>query len=281
MKKVAVIGTGRLGSAIARGLKRAGFRIAYLASEPLETARELAEALGGWIMEVPYKEISEVDIVFLTVPDDEIESISKTLAEQTAIDWRGKLVVHCSGALTSGALDDLRRKGAAALSLHPLQTFPPGSSADRFRGVYFAIEGDDKAQGEAIARSLKGLPLFIEAGEKAGYHAAAALASNCLLALADAAGELLERAGVEPGKTAAVLTPLMQGAVDSIRERGIQGGITGPISRGDVLTVKRHLQYLKNHPEILTLYKILGLRLLKIADLPEEKKGELSEILGG
>jgi len=275
---VSIIGTGKLGSALARGLHGAGYAVRFIASKPPSGAEQMATELGAEVIDEPYNEIAGTDIIFLTVPDDEIEKIAVSITENSASDFRGKTFVHCSGAKKADILKPLADKGAVILSLHPLQTFPPGCGAERFRDVFFAVEGEDCSVGEEIARALGGTPFRIDSKKKGLYHASAVLASNYLFGLAIAAGETLENAGIEGEDPAKILNPLMQGTLDTIRQKGAAGGITGPLSRGDVETVKQQIECLKETPELLNVYKCLGKFMLDYLDIPGEKKDKFRNL---
>lgn len=277
-ESVSIIGTGKLGSALARGLHEAGYTVRFIASKPPSGAEQLAMELGAEVIDEPYNEIAGTDIIFLTVPDDEIKKVAEIISGNSTIDFQGKTFIHCSGAKKADIMKPLADKGAVILSLHPLQTFPPGSGAERFRDVFFAVEGEDCAVGNQIARDLGGTPFRIESQKKGLYHASAVLASNYLFGLAIAAGETLKNAGIEGEDPAKILYPLMQGTLDTIREKGATGGITGPISRGDFDTVRQQMENLNEFPELLSVYKCLGKFMLDYLDIPDESKDRFRKL---
>lgn len=275
----ALIGAGKIGGALARGLSSAGYRLECIASKPHQSAAALADEVGAKAIQPPYCELNETSLVFICVPDDEIMNVSCELAD-SGVDWRGKTVFHTSGALTSEELAPLSGSGAVCGSLHPLQTFPPGSGAERFRGVFFAVEGEAYDLGAEIATSLGGIPFRLKAEGKTLYHAAAVMAGNFIAVLAAAGRDILSAAGIN-AEGWRMLIPLMYGTLDSLKEYGIEEGFTGPIARGDTETVARHLESIKAKEELLALYKILARYSLKLADMPEEKRKEFGRILEG
>jgi predicted short-subunit dehydrogenase-like oxidoreductase (DUF2520 family) len=97
------------------------------------------------------------------------------------------------------------------------------------------------------------------------YHAAAVFASNYLVALAGLAVELLETIGWSEPDAVAGLVPLMEGALAEVARNGPTGALTGPIRRGDVETVTRHLEALASRPRVADLYRMLGQIALEIA----------------
>ena len=193
-KSAGIIGTGRLGGALAKGLFNAGYEVRFLASQNRTQAEKIAKVVGASIIEPPYRELNQIDLVFLTIPDNEIAAVVNELAA-IKIDWKGKLVFHCSGAAPSDILKPLKDKGAVAASLHPLQTFPPDAGPERFKDVYFAVEGNGYTPGASIAKDLGGIPIRLDSVNKTLYHAAACTVSNFLTGLTAAAREMLFTAG--------------------------------------------------------------------------------------
>jgi predicted short-subunit dehydrogenase-like oxidoreductase (DUF2520 family) len=143
--------------------------------------------------------------------------------------------------------------------------------ASVFTGITWGIEGDEAAveAGLAIVRALRGHVLLLAAKDKALYHAACAMASNALVALEWTAAGVLGRAGIEPAAAAAALLPLLQGTLQNVKSLGLEKALTGPILRGDVATVRKHLEALGDDPEAGEIYAALGKRILGLA----EKKG--------
>jgi len=277
-KTIAIIGTGRLGGTLALGLNRAGYNIRFLASKNNISAKKIARQTAAEEISPPFAELTGVDLIFITTPDQTIPEIVKTLAG-AQIDWNGKSVAHCSGALTTEVLKPLSDKGAKTLTLHPSQTFPPEPDPHRFNGIYFAVEGEDYSTGEIIAKALGGNSFRLDSESKILYHAAACFASNFLYGLASAARILMIEAGFEREKSLKILLPLMLGTIDSIEEYGIEEGLTGPIARGDIDIIEKHLTAMENYPEIINIYKTLGRWLINTANLNQDLHDRMKEIL--
>jgi predicted short-subunit dehydrogenase-like oxidoreductase (DUF2520 family) len=211
----------------------------------------------------------EAEAVLVAVRDDAIAEVGAMLVG-TGLIAAKHVLLHCSGSLPAhdafGAVAD-RVGGVAAM--HPLRAIVDPKQAMRsLAGTVFGIEGDEP--GRAVARRLvecvDGRPIELTAEFMAAYHAAAAIASNYTVALIDAAAELLGAAGIARADAAAALLPLVDGTLANLRERGLPGGLTGPIRRGDRATVARHLRALEAAPPaIATLYRQLGLRTVAIA----------------
>lgn len=217
--------------------------------------------------------------VFLAVPDAVVPEMAHALAGQgPAPD--GCAAFHLSGALSTEVLAPLHAVGYAVGSFHPLQALAhPVTGAERLPGSWVAVTGAPEALAVArrLAAELGSSVFTVPEARRPLYHAAAVMASNFLPPLVDAACRLLERAGVPHDEALPALLPLIQGTLENIRERGVEGAVTGPILRGDVETVGMHLRALDG--EDRRLYAVLGLELLRLAApvVPEEAMRELME----
>jgi len=88
---------------------------------------------------------------------------------------------------------------------------------------------------------------------------------------------VLAGAGVSPTQAAQALVPLAEGALRNVSTKGTTEGLTGPIRRGDAVTIQRHLDALFEHPELAQLYRALARHAVEIAaridgpDAPDRK----------
>jgi len=255
MKKkpdIAIIGPGRVGTAIAKLARGAGYRIAAVAGRDAARAAHAAETIGpGVTMCDPAQAARAAALVLLTVPDDAIEPVCRRLGEAGAFG-RGAVVAHCSGALSSDVLAAARVKcGCSIASVHPLQTFPTVEAAiERLAGSYFFCEGDDAALEvlERLVADIGGKAMRIDAAAKAAYHAAAVMACNHLVSLIDAAGQLAGLAGIDPTVYLAACEPMVRAAVENVFSMGPGRALTGPVARGDVSTITGHVEALRAAP---------------------------------
>lgn len=248
VKTIAVVGAGRVGQTLARGLCRRGYRLGAVVTTHLRTARAAVRFIAaGKASTLPSASLEEAAIVIVATADRQVANAARHLA-RSATDWRGKVVLHTSGALSSGELAPLRRRGAAVGSLHPIYPFPrPLRSLPR--GIVFGVEGDPPAvkQASRLARSLGGKPMKILAEQKRLYHAAAVFAAGHLMTVLDLGAHLLERAGVPKAVARQALLPLAEETLKGYARWG-ERAWTGPLSRGDVETVRHHLAALKQLP---------------------------------
>lgn len=272
--KLGFIGAGKVGSAMAILLQQAGYEIAGVASRSQISAQKLALRLRVPIF-TPKELASKSDVLFITTSDDAIASVAADLAEQRAIR-PGQIMIHMSGAHSSSLLSPCAEIGAVALSVHPIQSF---ASVDRAIALipdsYFSIEGDEGGYDFAreIVEKLKGKHFILKSESKVLYHAAATTASNYLVGLLSVTQELLDVAGVPNDVGLQAFLPLVEGTLENVRKLGITGALTGPISRGDISTVSKHLKAMKDLPQILDVYKTLGLVTVEVA----LKKGTINE----
>ena len=189
--------------------------------------------------------------------------MAETAARIAALEPSPELsVVHVSGALGLDALAAITQNPTG--SFHPLQSFPAPRDATAFRGITIAIDATTPALRKRlsdVARGLGARPKVVTDRERVAYHAAAVFASNFVDVVVAEAVRLLEGIGWTENEATRALLPLTEGAVDNIRRRGVTGALTGPIRRGDAVTVRRHLEVVAN-PD---LYRMLGTIALDLA----------------
>lgn len=270
MAVVGIVGPGRAGLGLSRALVRAGHRVLLHGRNPKPVPQPLELTTGP----VP-PWLGSVRIVILAVPDDAIREVAGQLAASGAVG-SGHVVLHLSGVLDRSALSSLSPAGAALGSLHPLRSF--GSGEERLEGAFAAVEGDDRAVEEAVnlARSIGLRPFRLATGKKALYHAGAVFAANFLVTLYSRAERLLGEAGITPGEAREALSGLMAGVVENVARRGVDA-LTGPVARGDVETVRLHLEVLG--PEDRELYRLLSRLTLELARLPGAQRRALEQVL--
>lgn len=277
-ESVSFIGAGRVGQSLARLLQMHGFAIGALVCRNMENATKAVRFVGAGVASTDMSAATRSRMVFLTVPDDLIASVCTKLSALSL--WRTEhVVIHCSGVLGVAALAAAQADGAAVLSLHPMQSVAdPQTGVEILPGAFFGLEGCERglASGMRLVKALNGKPLPLLPGTKDAYHAAAVLASNYIVALIDIAAHLMEKAGIERADAARALAVLGSGTIRNIQTYGIPAALTGPIDRGDIGTVARHLAVLQAEPDIEHVYKLLGRRVVSLA---RQKQGQDSQAL--
>jgi predicted short-subunit dehydrogenase-like oxidoreductase (DUF2520 family) len=264
----AIVGCGKVGTVLCRELQNAGYVAAGLADVSAEALKNAAQQFR---VEDTSRDPSSVtrhaDIVFITTPDGTIADTCRAIAKKDGFK-KGAVVVHFSGALPSTVLSSAKSLGVAIGSMHPLQSVASKDGVDVFQGIPFSLEGDVAAREvmSQIADHLGATHFRIETVHKSLYHAAASIACNYLVTLEGAAFELMEATGIARDDIFKVLGPLIQETLKNIENVGPERSLTGPIARGDVETVKRHLQEIESKkPKWISMYKLLGLHTLDIA----------------
>jgi len=209
--------------------------------------------------------VDRVEVIVCAVPDDAIAALAGVLSATGAVR-SDHVVLHLSGSLDHSALESLRGSGAALGSLHPLQTLvEPERTPDHVRGAWAAVEGDPRAveTAERLARDIGLHPFQLRPEHKTLYHAGAVFASNYFVVVEAVAQQLFEGAGLSREDAWAALAPLVRGTFDNLTRTGPEGALTGPVVRGDVDTLARHLRALPDRER--ALYRELGLAVLELA----------------
>lgn len=250
MPTVAIVGAGRVGRALGRRLGELGWTIGAVMTRSRPTARAAVRAISGGVAHAGLtRQVLAADVVLVTTPDSAIAAVAAELARLGGEEWRGRVVLHTSGALDRGALAPLERAGAATGSLHPMQTFS-GRGTPRLEGVVFGLDGAPRALRVArqMARALGGQPVRIEARRKAAYHAAGGFTAQHLLTVAETGTQLLVSTGFTRRQAVRALLRMARQTLENFERLGPRGAWTGPLARGDADTVRRHLTELRKLP---------------------------------
>ena len=264
-----IVGCGRVGTALAIFLTRAGYPSAGFASKSISSARHVADIVhSDHFSDVPWDITRHADVVFITTPDSAIKDTCNTISQNTGFADNA-VVMHCSGALASSVLSSAKTCGAWIGSMHPLQSFAAaGHKTNPFQGINVSLEGEGPAVNIAktIVTDLGGTVVTILTEAKTLYHASAVVASNYLVTLLDLAIRLIEEAGINRREAFNLLKPLIDGTLSNIKKVGIHKALTGPIARGDIKTVEKHIEEIgSKRPELLPLYKMLAFYTVDIA----------------
>jgi predicted short-subunit dehydrogenase-like oxidoreductase (DUF2520 family) len=215
-------------------------------------------------------------LLWFCVPDREISAAAASLSVRA----RGKVrfAFHSSGALAGRELDPLRKTGIAVASVHPLMTFVPGSHPSVV-GVPFAVEGDAAATRIArrIVRDLGGESFTLPAARKPAYHAWATLTSPLLLAFLVTLEDVARASGLAREDSRRKSLPIIRQTLENYSRLGPRHSFSGPIIRGDVETVAKHLAVLKKHSEARAVYVALARSALR--SLPVKNRNELRKLL--
>jgi predicted short-subunit dehydrogenase-like oxidoreductase (DUF2520 family) len=275
---VAIVGVGRLGSAMLRELTRGAYAVKEIVVRDRSESLRKARRLAGSKIHVSTASTArlDADLVWVCVPDAEIANVAKALSAKT--QWKSKLVFHSSGALAADELRVLRRKGATVASVHPFATFVHGA-IPTLRGIPFGLEGDGSGvlQARRIVKDLGGIAFAIPKAKKTAYHAWGSFTSPLLIALLVTAEEVAQSAGVSRTLARKRMLPILHQTLRNYGRLGAEASFSGPIVRGDVETVRRHIAALEKHPEAQKVYVALAKAALK--QLPAENKQKLKSVM--
>lgn len=256
--ELSIVGAGRCGRTLGLLARRAGWRIGAVTCRKPAHAREAVAFIGAGR---PSTKAEGAALTLIAVPDGEIEGVARSLRMP-----RGGVAAHTCASFGAEALRPLRPAGA----LHPLRSFAdPAVAAAAFRGTACAIDGDAAATRllGRFVRAIGGKPLRVRAGRKALYHAGAVFASNYVVSVLEAGLRLFEEAGVARPEALKALVNLAEGTLTNVRAVGIPEALTGPIERGDVATVRRHIAAIcERVPSLYAPYSSLGFLAAQVAD---------------
>jgi len=274
--EIAIVGAGRAGRTLGRLARRAGYRIGPVVSRTRAHAQDAVRFIGGGR---PGTVPEGAELTLLAVPDGDIEPVAARIRLPA-----GAVLAHLCATYGTEVLRPHRPAG----TLHPLRSFAdPERSAELFPGTACAIEGDPEAVEvlEAFARAIGGTPIRVRSDRKPLYHAGAVFASNAIVAALEAALRLFEEAGVPRAQSTGALTTLAEGTLANVRAVGIPAALTGPVERGDLQTLKRHVQEIARHaPELAGAYAALSRLAVEVAfakgSIDRSTAGRLNAALG-
>ena len=281
---VSIVGAGRVGRGIGRKLHDLGWKIRVVADRNLTKARAAVRAIGAGVPECGlHSRLLESSVVLIATQDNAIEDVAGELARIGGNEWRGKIVLHFSGGLDSSVLRPLADLGAVTGSMHPMQTFgeqrPP-----ELAGRMFGIEGSSTALKVArkMVRQMGGMAVPLSGANKAAYHSSALFACGHVLALMEAAIRLLSAQGFTRRQAVRALLPLTRQTLDNFESLGPRAAWTGPVARGDYLTMQRHIKALEDFPQEYLEADVALARLagVVLSTEPDAAKRQLDNVFG-
>ena len=262
---IGIIGAGAVGTALGAALHRAGWPVVAVGSRDegrRNRFRSLVPGVRAFAEATPV--LDEAELILLAVPDDVIPELATELRL-----YGGQALVHTSGVLGAEALEPARAAGTQVGAFHPLVAFADTERAiAALSGATIAVEGDDELASllATMAEALGATAVRLAPGSKAAYHAAAVLSAGGFVALLDAIAELGAAAGLDEAGALAVYGGLIEQTLGNARALGIRASLTGPMTRGDVGTLARHLDALARlAPDTLPLYRAAAEREIALA----------------
>jgi len=285
-KRVSIIGAGVVGTAVGHILKTKGYNITAIASRTRASLDRAFPYTGGLTTTDVVEAASLGDLVFITTQDDQIEKVCAKIARGNGFKV-GNVILHMSGALSTKVLKSAEKVGALTASIHPMQSFVDIDLAiKQLPGAYFGVTAEEKIQPLVfeLVKDLGGEPVVIKDEDKPLYHAAACVTSNYLTALLRFAQEIYSSIGISQEVSLKAVWPLVEGTLKNIKQKGTSQALTGPIARGDLGTIEKHLSVLKSKlPEALNLYEKLGNYTVEVAlekrSIDEKQADKIKKLL--
>lgn len=289
MKTLNIIGCGRVGRTCGRLWAAAGvFSIQDVITRSVATAADAVKFIGAGRAAPGLSAMRAAEVWMIATRDDAIAASCDALADSGLLR-AGDIVFHLSGGTPSGALVSAAGRGAFVASVHPVKTFTDAAAAARtFTGTFCSAEGDARALAVLKPAFEKiGARVFDIAPEfKAIYHSGGVFACNYLVALIEIALRCHEKAGIPREVSLAAIAPMVRETIDAVFARGPAAALTGPVSRGDVTTLGRHLAALAAWDgSLAALYRQLGIVAVALAEEDRRAAPEALEkvrrLLGG
>jgi predicted short-subunit dehydrogenase-like oxidoreductase (DUF2520 family) len=283
MRRTAVIGPGRVGTALGMALAAAGYRVEAVAGRGADAIAAFAARVpGAQVAADPAAACAGMELIVLAVPDDALEGVVRDLAVADAVSG-GARVVHVAGGRGTDVLELLRLAGAAVAAIHPAQTFPdPDRGFASLPGTTWAVTAGpaDLGWASVLVTDLRGTPVPIAETNRTLYHAGLAVGANATTSVVTMARDLLLGAGVRDPN--AFLGPLVTTAASNAAASGA-AALTGPVRRGDAGTVAAHLSELRAVlPEVVDAYTALqklALAQAKRAGLDDDAADAVAAVL--
>ncbi|MBP5578605.1 MAG: DUF2520 domain-containing protein [Ruminococcus sp.] len=278
---IGFIGAGKVGFSLGRYFAENGIPLSGYYSLHVQSAAEAAKFTGSEV----YYELADIvrdsGVIFITVPDTSVAEVYESIKE---MGIEGKCICHCSGAMSAEeTFPDISEYGASGYSIHPL--FPISSKYESFKelqSAFFCIEGSEEHLGdwEKLFERLGNDIRIIPGSMKSEYHAACAISSNLVCALAAKSLSLMKKCGFSETEALKAFEPLIMSNIRRILAVGPQEALTGPVERNDIETVARHIQCMDNDTD-REMYRAVSRKLVEIAQYkhPENDYSEMKKLL--
>lgn len=283
--KIGFVGAGKVGTAFAQYLFKKDSHISGFFNRSKEKANNICALTNSTNFENLKQLVKHSDLIFITTNDDQISVVVKDIVESCRI-LDEKSIGHMSGAIASDILLPLQNLGASVFSLHPMQSFADlDKSVSDLENTFFGFESQKKDDQVISLLNKLGNPcLSLEPSQKPLYHITSCIVSNYLTTLIHFAFDQMQKIGFDQQTSLTALKPMILGTFANIEKLGTAKALTGPIARGDVQTIQKHLTELVDQPEMQTqLYKVLGKATLELAGksntISEHKLNSLRQLL--
>ncbi len=276
---IAFIGAGKISYSLSYALINSGYNISIVISRKKDSARKLARKFriknfSDRLEDIPFNS----GILFLCVPDNQIKAVANKLSK-LKINFPKSTFVHLSGALNASELSSLKKKNGQTASFHIMQTFPSKKIVS-IKNCYAGIEVNNSNTKKLLFHLAKGLSLKtfeIKSEAKTFYHLAGVFASNFLVGNISNSEILFNYQRKDIYSILNIISPIIESTLLNIKKNGTANSLSGPVERGDVSTVKKHLKELSRRSNkniyLFLSYVVQSLNLLNVV---KKKYGKLS-----
>lgn len=267
---IGFIGAGKVGVSLGKYFKANGLKLTGYYSKSYNSCKEACEFTASKHYKDLHSLIRDSKIIFITTPDDSILNLWNSIKKY---DIKDKIICHTSGSLSSKIFSNINNSGAFGYSIHPIFAF-----SDKFncfknlKNAYFSMEGDAQYLYElkAIFESIGNKIFIIDSDKKPLYHLSCVCASNLILSLINIGCANLVECGFDEKDALAALMPLIENNIANLKANGVYKALTGPVERGDLGTIKAHIEAMPK--DQLELYKSLSLNLIKLSMKKHEER---------
>jgi len=277
---IAVIGAGKIAYSLVNALVKSNYKVKLIISSNINSAKNLAQKFSVKNYSDKLTNLDDkIRVIFISVPDNQIKMTADKIAHYS-LNVRNSLFIHLSGAENISKLSALQRMGAFTASFHIMQTFP-SKRIIKIEKCYASIETKNKLAERFLFRlagDLKLKPFKLSSNDKIRYHLAGVFASNFLV------GNIFNSEWIFDIKKSKIhysnfdlLSPIIKSTINNIDKLGSSKALSGPIERGDLATIKKHVKALrgKNISNELNYtylsYLIQSLNLLNVAKSKHKK----------
>lgn len=267
--KTGFIGAGKVGCSLGKYLSQK-YEISGFFSRNSVSAEKASEIAGGNAFESPAQLAKNSDIIFLTVPDGLIAETWEKYKEL----FCGKIICHCSGALSSEIFEDSQVYNVKTCSVHMFQAVSDKENSWKLlKNSVFTVEGNARQTLKNMLVSLGNEVQEIDADKKTLYHLSAVFSSNLVTGLLYSAEKMLEQCGFSEQTAEKAICSIALGNISNINKQGIVNSLTGCVERNDIETLVRHLAELEKIDREREIYRLISKSLTEIA---EQKHPETS-----
>lgn len=265
MKSYGIIGLGKVGTTLAKAIE-AKKQLLWILSESANHISKFPKTIHY----DSYNQIEQLpDVIFITKSDSKIIDAAENLSKVFASKLKDKIIIHCSGINGKSLLESCERMGAVTAFAHPYQTFfSPDPDPDLLNGIAWAVDGGVHTKPlEQIIQSLKGIPVDVSNIQFSNplYHASAVIASNSIHTTISLAAEIAKLSGIDPLRFIPQIVNQTMVNILSALKNNSAIPLTGPVVRGDKETIIKHIEALKQYPDLLLNYKQICLLTLENA----------------